>query len=141
MNQSNIHDEQERGVRTVEVSDEDREAILKDIIERNTIRRRAGLPPYDVDAQAESEVADLADAMYEDRLRPYVERFYGQIEGFPGLPGRVIQHIQVYQASEAALFDDEGISRPRPVGFDITKFIIKYEQGGLKEWGGAFTPV
>ncbi|MEM8979477.1 MAG: hypothetical protein AAGD04_08330 [Pseudomonadota bacterium] len=128
-------------VRTVVVSDEDKEAILKDILERNTIRRRAGLPPYDVDAQAQSEVADLADAMYEDRLRPYVERLYNQIEGSPGIAGRVTQHIAVYQAAEAALFDNEGIVRPRPVGFDITKFIIKYEQGKLKDWGGAFTPV
>lgn len=128
-------------VRTVVVSEEEKEAIIKDILERNIIRRRAGLPPYDVHAQADSEVADLADAMYEDRLRPYVERFYKQIEGSPGIAGRVTQHIKVYQAAEAALLDNEGIVRPRPVGFDITKFIIKYEQGRLKDWGGAFTPI
>lgn len=128
-------------VRTVVVSGEDKEAILKDILERNIIRRRAGLPPYDVHAQADSEVADLADAMYEDRLRPYVERFYKQIEGWPGIASRVTQHITVYQAAEAALLDNEGIVRPRPVGFDIAKFITKYEQGRLKDWGGAFTPI
>lgn len=127
-------------VSTVVVSDEDKEAILRDILERNVIRRRAGLPPFDVHAQADSEAADLADAMYEDRLRPYVKRFYEQIEGSPGIAGRITQHIGVYQAAEAALFDNEGIVRPRPVGFDIAKFIIKYEQGKLKEWGGAFTP-
>lgn len=141
MSQELCRNKNDQPVRTVVVPDEDKEAILKDILERNIIRRRAGLPPYDVHAQADSEAADLADAMYEDRLRPYVERYYEQIEGSPGIVGRVAQHIGVYQAAEAALFDDEGIVRPRPVGFDITKFIIKYEQGGLKAWGGAFTPV
>lgn len=139
MTQELFRNKEDEPVRTVVVSDEDKEAILRDIPERNLIRRRAGLPPYDVHAQADSEAADLADAMYEDRLRPYVERYYKQIEGSPGIAGRVTQHIAVYQAAEAALFEAEGIVRPRPVGFDITKFIIKYEQGRLKDWGGAIT--
>lgn len=141
MAQQNFRHKKTLTVSSVEVSEEDKEAILKDILERNALRRRAGIPPYDVEAQAEGEIADLADAMYEDRLRPYVELFYNQIVGSPGLAGRVAQHIEVYQAAEEALLNQEGIVRPRPVGFDIIKFIAKYEEGRLKDWGGAFTPV
>ena len=87
MAQHIFRDEKTLTISSVEVSEEDREAILKDILERNALRRRAGIPPYDVEAQAEREAADLADAMYEDRLRPYVELFYDQIVGSPGLAG------------------------------------------------------
>ena len=126
---------------TIRVSDEDNEAIMLDILERNVLRRRAGLPPYDVEAQTEIETADLADAMYEDQLRPYVERIYRATDGSPGLAGRIAHHIQVYQAAEAALRDEHGIVRPRPVGFDLVKFIAKYQRGELRDWGGAFSPV
>ena len=127
--------------RTVQVSDEEREAILADILDRNALRRRAGLPPYDIEHQAAVEIAELADALFEDRLRPFVEKFYRAINGEPGVVGRMVQHLQVYQTAENALQKEKGIVRPRPVAFDLEKFLKKYKSGRLTDWRGAFSPI
>lgn len=125
---------------TPEVSQEDRDSIRSHAIMRNEDRACSGLPPYDVDEQVRIEVADLRDAMYKDRLRPYVERYYSEIDGSPGIAGRIVQHIEVYKRAEEALRQEHGTVRPRPVAFDLLIFLQRYSEGALKEWGGCFSP-
>lgn len=121
------------------VSQANRELIRVHVVGRNRDRVRAGLPPINVDEQVEVEVAELADAMFEDRLRPFVEQFYRDVVGSSGA-GRIIQHLEVYRISEDELRHQHGIVRPRPVSFDLLKFMQRYAEGTLTEWGGCFTP-
>jgi hypothetical protein len=89
----------------------------------------------------EEEIEELRDAFYHDRLQPYIEAFYRTTPGKPGLPMRVVQHIEVHRRAEEALRRELGIVRPRPVAFDLAKFIGMYERGQLGGWGGAFSPI
>ena len=126
---------------TPQVSLETQAAIRADVLQRNADRLRAGLPSLDVERQVEEEIEELRDAFYHDRLQPYIEAFYRTTPGKPGLPMRVVQHIEVHRRAEEALRREQGIVRPRPVAFDLIKFIGMYERGQLGGWGGAFSPI
>jgi len=127
--------------KTVEVPRKHRDEIRSDIQKRNADRIKAELEPLDVERQIEIETAELADAMFEDRLRPYVERLYSEVEGAPGLAGRIKQHLEVYQRAEEILRDRHGLVRRVPVTFDLGMFMQRYQEGSLTDWGGCFSPI
>lgn len=127
--------------KTVTVPEEIIATIRAECTRRNAIRIKNGLSERDLEAWVDQMVGAKADAIYESLLRPYVVELYKREEGSPGMAGRITQHIRVYSEAEILLRDERGIVRPRPVKFDMAKFVDRYSAGTLTEFGGCFTPI
>lgn len=101
-------------------------------------RCRAGHQPFDIRQRLHREIVELEDALYNDRLRPFVEAGPCHTGVCPGVIGQILAHLEQYHASSVALRNATGLVRPHPVGFDIEMFLLLYRKGRLDAWGGAF---
>lgn len=73
----------------------------------------------------------VEDLVYEALLQTYVVHAWKQIEGDPGVGGRIRQLTQVYKAGEAALERETGRKRRVPRVINLPAFLDAYEKRGL----------
>ncbi len=115
----------------VAVSYEEKHEILSNILRRNELRKSAGLPSYDVEDRFQREVKELLDHRYDELLAPYLRDAYREVEGKPGIAGRIIQHVKASKLAAQRLRADSGIDRPNDVAFDLVRFLRLYQDGML----------
>lgn len=68
----------------------------------------------------------MTDLIYEIKLRPFVKEAWTEIEGGPGIAGRILQIAEVYKRAEANLENLTGETRRLPRVIDISSFIEAY---------------
>ena len=73
----------------------------------------------------------LTDLIYEMKLWPFVKQAWAEVEGSPGLPGRIIQLQKVYKKGEADLELMTGDRRRLPRVIDLPSFLKMYNSVGL----------
>ena len=116
---------------TLAVSDEEKHETLSNILRRNELRKSAGLPPFDVEDRFQRELQELLNDRYDELLAPYLRDAYRDVEGKPGIPGRIIQHVRASKLAAQRLQTDTGIDRPNDVAFDLVRFLRLYQDGML----------
>jgi hypothetical protein len=126
---------------TIRATDEQIAELRRYLDEENEDRRSEGVEPLDIEAELRREVVNFEHSLFMDKLRPFVEEMFEQYPGFPGIAGRIMGHLELYDAAIGALRDTHGIAPPHPIRFDLVRFLELYEQGGLDRWGGAFRVV
>ena len=122
---------QTQAAQSIELADAEKQDILDDILRRNEIRHGAGIPRYDVEAQFQQEVSDRLASQYDSLLSPYLRDAYREVDGSPGLPGRILQHIRASKLATQRLEADTGVRRPSVGGHDLPKFLGLYQRGEL----------
>ncbi|MEM9156509.1 MAG: hypothetical protein AAGB13_15980 [Cyanobacteria bacterium P01_F01_bin.33] len=78
----------------------------------------------------ESEVT-LTDLTYEMRLWPFVKSAWSQVEGSPGIAGRILQLSRVYKKAETEMERMTGERRRVPRVIDLPTFMHIYTTDGL----------
>ncbi|MEO0342352.1 MAG: hypothetical protein AAF198_02835 [Pseudomonadota bacterium] len=91
---------------TTRVTPKEIKEIRDDVADENDYRRSQGLPEFDTEAWVREEIRDYEHWEFEELLRPYVKALYDEIEGVPGIPGRIVQHLDVYKLAEAQLREE-----------------------------------
>lgn len=73
----------------------------------------------------------MSDLIFEMRLWPFVKRAWREVEGGPGIPGRLRQLSSVYKKAEAEFERETGIQRRRKRVIDLPTFLNIYSLEGL----------
>jgi hypothetical protein len=73
----------------------------------------------------------MPDLIYEIKLWPFVKQAWSEIDGGPGIAGRVLQMAKVFKKAEADLEDLTGDTRRLPRVIDLPSFIEIYSTKGL----------
>lgn len=73
----------------------------------------------------------LADLIYEMQLLPFVMEAWSEVDGDPGVPGRLMQFSQVYREAEAAMERLTGKRRRLKRVIDLPSFTDVYAMVGL----------
>ncbi|MEL6596032.1 MAG: hypothetical protein AAFQ47_08850 [Pseudomonadota bacterium] len=73
----------------------------------------------------------IADLIYEMKLWPYVKSAYKEIEGHPGLAGRIQQLDAVYRLAEKRMERDTGEVRSSERSINFATFLQIYSTEGL----------
>lgn len=79
----------------------------------------------------DEEPFTVEDLVYEALLQPYIVHAWKQIEGSPGIGGRIMQLTQVVKYAERALECETGRKRRVPRVINLPAFLDAYEQRGL----------
>ena len=128
-----------QAARSIELTDAEKQDILDDILRRNEIRRAAGIPRYNVEAQFQQEATERLAAKYAALLAPYLRDAYDEVQGNPGLPGRIIQHVHASKLAQRRLEADKGVQRPGGETLDLGTFLGLYQRGELNSGKSAMT--
>jgi len=117
------------------VQDDEWQAIVNDIKRRNLMRKKAKLPVLDPDALIEAKVHTLVERKYRAFLEPHLRKAFAEIDGHPGLAGRLLQTIRIWKQAEAELLAETGIANPLPKPPDMMVVMSRYINGSLAERG------
>ena len=128
-----------QAARSIELTDAEKQDILDDILRRNEIRRAAGIPRYNVEARFEQEASERLSAKYASLLAPYLRAAYDEVQGNPGLPGRIIQHIHASKLASQRMEAETGIQRPGGETLDLGRFVGLYQRGELNSGKSAMS--
>ncbi|WP_425040560.1 hypothetical protein [Primorskyibacter sp. S187A] len=79
----------------------------------------------------DEEPFTVEDLVYEALLQPYIVHAWTQIEGAPGIGGRIKQLTQVIKSAERSLERETGRKRRVPRVINLVAFLDAYEQRGL----------
>lgn len=79
----------------------------------------------------ETEPFTVGDLIYEALLQPYVLSAWKQIDGGPGVAGRILQLTKVYKAAETALERETGRTRRVPRVINLPAFMNAYTSRGM----------
>lgn len=82
-------------------------------------------------AGTEDGTVTLADLVYEIKLWPFVKTAWDDVDGQPGIAGRLRQVAEVYNRAEAELQSFTGYTRRQPRVIDIPAFLKVYAEDGL----------
>jgi hypothetical protein len=73
----------------------------------------------------------LTDLIYEMKLWPFIKQAWSEVDGSPGIPGRIAQLQKVYKRGEADLKRMTGETRRLPRVIDLPSFLDLYSRVGL----------
>jgi len=79
----------------------------------------------------QDELLTIQDLIYELNLRPFLETAWREIEGTPGVPGRILQLMRVYRRAEDRFEKRHGRRRRRPRVIDLPSFLDVYGTEGI----------
>jgi hypothetical protein len=82
-------------------------------------------------AGSEDGTITISDLIFEMKLWPFVKDAWAQVDGQPGIPGRLMQIAGVYKRAEAQLERETGERRRAPRVIDLPSFIKIYTGEGL----------
>ena len=82
-------------------------------------------------AGTEDGTVTLEDLIYEMKLWAYVKTAWAQVDGQPGIPGRLKQVADVYRMAEEQFEKETGERRRTPRVIDLPSFTKIYTGEGL----------
>jgi hypothetical protein len=82
-------------------------------------------------AGCEDGAMTIEDFIFEAKLWPFVKLAWREIEGQPGIPGRLKQIADVYHMAEAQFEKETGKRRRSPRVIDLPSFVSIYTGEGL----------
>lgn len=82
-------------------------------------------------AANENGSVTLSDLTYEMWLWPFVKSAWSQVEGSPGIAGRILQLSRVYKKAETEMERMTGERRRVPRVIDLPTFMHIYKTDGL----------
>ncbi len=80
---------------------------------------------------SEDGTLTLDDLIFEMKLWPFVKLAWREIEGQPGIPGRLKQVADVYCMAEEQFEKETGERRRTPRVIDLPSFVSTYTGEGL----------
>jgi len=104
------------------------EQFLRQAGDEDVLRFLRRLPIF---AGQEDGRITLSDLIFEMQLWPYVKSAWSEVEGSPGIPGRLLQLTRVYKTAEADFEKETGKTRRLPRVIDLPAFIDVYSTEGL----------
>lgn len=114
-------DEQQRGIG-------DAGTFLAQTSDTDLLRFLRRLPMV---AGMEDGTVTVADLVYEMRLWGYIKSASAQVNGEPGVPGRIKHVSDIYARAEHQFWKDTGERRRLPRKINLTSFIDLYTSEGL----------
>lgn len=73
----------------------------------------------------------MEDLIYEMKIWPFVKQAWSDVEGSPGIPGRLLQLARVYKKAESDFEQLTGETRRHPRVIDLPSFTKFYAATGL----------
>jgi hypothetical protein len=73
----------------------------------------------------------MEDLIYEMKIWPFVKQAWSDVEGSPGIPGRLLQLARVYKKAESDFEQLTGETRRHPRVIDLPSFTKIYAATGL----------
>jgi predicted RNA-binding protein len=103
-------------------------AFLAQMSDTDLLRFLRRLPMV---AGMEDGTVTVSDLVYEMRLWGYVKSAWAQVNGEPGVPGRIKHVSDVYARAEREFWKDTGERRRLPRKINLTSFLELYTTEGL----------
>ena len=108
----------------------DRKAILERLYQRQAIRREIGVRPLNIPVLYERKKRMIAEARYDEIMKPYVDAAFRKIDWPDSPTGRILLAVKTYRACAAQCERETGYANPRDGVPDIFKLIDQYLNNG-----------
>ena len=104
----------------------DRQAILERLYQRQAIRREIGVRPLNIPALYERKKRMIAEARYDEIMKPYVDAAFRKIDWPDSPTGRILLAVKTYCACAAQCERETGYANPRHSTPDIFKLMDQF---------------